>query len=337
MAGRAHGRRYLGLLSAGAALSALVFSPVLTGTAQAGSLPAPAFASVSAATGDVVTSPVGGTSKPTVITQVGASVSVTVYLWTSSAMTTAAAFNKDTTFTLTSGGVSVTRTFLANTPSQAFTTGAFAAPVNQTTVSVSFPDLKGKSAVPSANSLTTFDVLRFVTSATATPGQPYTRNVGKDGADCGEVDALHPFCATVVLPKGAGSLQSAGSIVLGTGLCDDTQYTDCSDAKNSFVLELLADLAGAGYTSTEPATVILTCDKIYCGNGAIKTNVPHFTTAGNGALENVPACAAKGVAPDPNDLTLLGACVDYVQSTRDNAGDTHLWLLFARDSRMSCC
>jgi hypothetical protein len=29
--------------------------------------------------------------------------------------------------------------------------------------------------------------------------------------------------------------------------------------------------------------------------------------------------------------------VDYVQSTRDNAGDTHLWVLFARDARMSCC
>ena len=324
---RAHRRRYLGLLSAGAALSALALSPVLTGTAHAGNLPAPAFASVSAATGDVVTSPVGGPSKPAVITKSGASVTVTVSLWTSSTKTTAAAFNKDTDIKLTSGGVSVTKTFLANVTSQEFTTGAFGSAVNQTTVSVSFPGLKGKSAVPAASSPTVFDVLSFVEGDTA--GAGYTRNVGKDGAVCGEVDAQHPFCATVLLPKGAGS------IVLGIGVCDDTTYTDCKVNRNSFVLELLADLTAAGYTPAEPATVILSCDKIYCGNGAIKNNVPHFTTAGNAALENVPACAAKGVAPGPD--ALFAACVDYVQSTRDNAGDTHLWLLFARDARMSCC
>ena len=201
---RAHRRRYFGLLSAGAALSALALSPVLTGTAHAGSLPAPAFASVSAATGDVVTSPVEGPAKPTVITQAGGTVDVTVSLWTSSAMTTAAAFNKDTDVRLTSGGVSVTRTFRANATSQVFTTGAFGAAVNQTTVSVSFPGLKGKSAIPGANSPTVFDVLTFVAADTAGPG--YTRNVGKGGATCGEVTAQEPFCATVLLPKGAGSI-----------------------------------------------------------------------------------------------------------------------------------
>jgi hypothetical protein len=327
MSARAHGRRYLGLLSAGAALSALVLSPVLTGTAHAGSLPAPAFASVAVNDSDVVTSPVDGTSKPTVITQTGSVVHVTVSLWTSSAKTSPAAFNKDTDFTLTSGGVSVTRTFAANQSSQDFDTAPLGAAVNQTAVSVSFPSLKGKSAVPAASSPTVFDVLSFVVADTA--GAGYTRNVGKGGASCGEVTAQQPFCATVLLPKGAGS------IVLGTGACDDTTYTDCASKKNSFVLELLADLEGAGYSPTEPATVILSCDKIYCGNGAIKNNVPHFTTEGNAALENVPACTAKGVAPGPD--ALFAACVDYVQSTRDNAGDTHLWLLFARDSRMSCC
>ena len=325
MSARAHGRRYLGLLSAGAALSALVLSPVLTGTAHAGSLPAPAFASVSPATGDIVVPPVNGPSRPSVVTAVGGSVTVTVSLWTSSAQTTAAGFNKDTDVTLTSGGVSVTKTFLANTSAQEFTTAAFTKAANQTTVTVSFPGLKGKSAVPAASSPTIFDVLLFVTGDTATG--PYTRNVGKDGADCGEVDATHPFCATVLLPNGAGN------IVLGTGACDDTTYTDCASKKDSFVFELVADLSG--YTPSSPATVILSCDKIYCGNGSIQKNVPHFTIGGNADLENVPACAAKGVAPGPDDL--VGACVDYVQSTRDNAGDTHLWVLFARDSRMSCC
>jgi len=327
---RAHRRRYFGLLSAGAALSALALSPVLTGTAHAGSLPAPAFASVSEATGDVVTSPVSGLAKPTVVTKVGATVTVSISLWTSSAKTTAAAFNKDTDVTLTSGGVSVTRTFLANTRSQTFTTGAFDTAVNQTTVSVSFPGLKGKSAIPAASSPTVFDVLFFAEGDTANTG--YTRNVGKGGATCGEVTPEQPFCATVILPNGAGN---AGNIVVGTGPCDDTTYTDCSAKKNSFVLELLANLTGR-YSATSPATVILSCDKIYCGNGAIKNNVPHLTSDGNAPLEIVPPCAAKGVGPSPDD-ELVDACVDYVQSTRDNAGDTHLYVLFTRDMRGSCC
>ena len=75
------------------------------------------------------------------------------------AKTTPAAFNKDSDVTLTSAGVSVTRTFLANATSQVFTTGAFGAAVNQTTVSVSFPGLKGKSAVPAASSPTVFVAL----------------------------------------------------------------------------------------------------------------------------------------------------------------------------------
>ena len=323
---RAHRRRYLGLLSAGAALSALALSPVLTGTAHADSLPAPAFASVSEATGDVVTSPVGGQAKPTVITQTGASVDVTVSLWTSAAKTTPAAFNKDTDFTLTSGGVSVTRTFPANVTSKVFTTGAFGPAVNQTTVSVSFPSLKGKSAISPASSPTVFDVLTFVAADTA--GAGYTRNVGKGGATCGEVTAQEPFCATVLLPNGAGN------IVVGTGTCGDIAYTGCKVAQNSFVIELLADLTGR-YSATAPATLILSCDKIYCGNGAIKNNVPSLTSLGNAPLADVPACAAKGVGPAPDSL--VDACVDYVQSTRDNAGDTHLYVLFTRDLRGSCC
>ncbi len=330
---RAHRRRYFGLLSAGAALSALALSPVLTGTAHAaGSLPAPAFASVGEATGDVVASPVSLPAKPTVITQVGATVKVTVSLWTSSAKTTAAAFNKDTDFTLTSGGVSVTRTFPANTAVLEFTTGAFGTAVNETTVSVSFPGLKGKSAIPAASSPTVFDVLTFVAADTAAPGQPYTRNVGKGGGTCGEVTAQEPFCATVILPNGAAN---AGNIVVGTGTCGDATFTGCKVSQNSFVLELLADLTGR-YSATSPATVILSCDKIYCGNGAIKNNVPSLTSLGNGPLADVPACAAKGVGPEPGNL-LVDACVDYVQSTRDNAGDTHLYVLFTRDLRGSCC
>jgi hypothetical protein len=153
------------------------------------------------------------------------------------------------------------------------------------------------------------------------------RQVTKTGGSaCGEVTETNPYCATVILPKGAGP-GGTSDIVLATGLCDATVYTGC--ATNSYVVELLADLSQ--YTGAAPATVILDCDKKFCGHGAIKANVPQFAVGGNANLVDLPACTAKGVAP------VNGACVDYVQSTRDNAGDTHLWILFAVDSRMSCC
>lgn len=329
MGGRRLGR-LRGRLNAVVALSALALSSLLAVSgpatvASAGSPPpTPTVATVSAASGDVVTSPVTGTSKPPVITAVGHSVTVTVSLWATSALDTAAAFTRDTDVTLVSGGVSVTRTFTAGLTSQTFSTADFTTAVNHASVTVSFPTLKGKNTIAPASSPTVFDVLRSVTSDSAGPG--YSRSVGADGGPCALVDPQHPYCATVVLPNGAGS--GVGDVVLGTGACDSTTYTRC-DASSSYVFELLADLSG--YSTTSPATVILTCDKAYCGNGPIKANVPSFTISGIGDLQAVPACTAKGVAP------ASGACVDYVQSTRDNAGDTHLWLLFATDARMSCC
>jgi hypothetical protein len=166
-------------------------------------------------------------------------------------------------------------------------------------------------------------VLQFFTLPTTT-GNGYVQRVGKTALECAEVTADNPLCATVILPQG-----SAGQVVLGTGVCDGTIYTKCSDAR-SFVLELLGDL-GTGYTTTAPATVVLSCDKKFCGGGSIQRNVPVFSQGGNTPLEGVPACPAKGVA------NAVGACVDYVQSTRDNAGDTHLYVLFTRDLRGSCC
>lgn len=322
MSGSAGRSRLAAVASAAVSVVALALSPILTaaGPASADSLSTPDYVTVSEVSGDAVTSPVDGDSKPRVITAVGHSVVVTVSLWRSGTTPTAAAFTKDTAVTLTSGGESVSTTFPAATSTQTFATAVFASAVNKTTVTVTFPGLKGKRALPAASSPTTFDVLHFV--ATDSAGSGYARSVGKDGSDCGgQVSAANPYCATVLLPNGGGD------VVLGTGVCDGTAYTGCDPS--SYVFELLADLSG--YTTTSPATVILACDKVYCGKGSIQRNVPRFTTSGNGDLSALPPCPAKGLA------LASGGCVDYVQSTRDNAGDTYLWVLFARDARMSCC
>jgi hypothetical protein len=49
-----------------------------------------------------------------------------------------------------------------------------------------------------------------------------------------------------------------------------------------------------------------------------------------GPVTVAPACPAKGVVGTDQKY-----CVDYVQSTRDNAGDTILYLLFVEDGRAS--
>jgi hypothetical protein len=315
-------------MSVGVALVALSLNPLLAGSAEAGSN---TVASI------VIDSVVGqgvpdGTalSQPSVLTAKDHTISVKVHFTDGPDGTGAAAsFGKATDVALTVsggvGGASVTEVEATDT-SATLVSSMFSGAANNVKVTISVPGLKGKNAIPAATS-GLFDVLLSLTPITDVTTN-FTQQVTRTGGSaCGAVDEANPYCATVILPKGAG-LSGTSDIVLGTGLCDAKDYTgDCPT--NSYVVELLADLSQ--YSGGAPATVILDCDKKFCGKGSIQKNVPQFAVGGNADLVNLLPCAAKGVAPEH------GACVDYVQSTRDNAGDTHLWILFAEDSRMSCC
>jgi hypothetical protein len=264
-------------------------------------------------------------SQPSVLTATGHAITVTVRFLDSTGA--AASFGKATDIKLSTspstGGDSIT-TVGGTATGATLTSAAFTTAANNVRATVSVPGLKGKNAIPTATS-GLFDVLSSLNTVATTPD--FVHQVTKTGgSSCGEVTDTNPYCATVILPQGAGP-DGTSDIILGTGLCDATTYTGC--ATNSYVVELLADLGK--YSGAQPATVILDCDKKFCGHGSIQQNVPQFAVGGNANLVDVPACTAKGVAPTS------GACVDYVQSTRDNAGDTHLWILFAVDSRMSCC
>lgn len=322
MSARARSRRHVGLMAAGAALGALALSPVLTGTAVATS---PAVTSITVGPVLSAFTPPAGTpvaGRPSVLASVGNSVSVHVEFFDVDGVATS--FGKDTDIALaTSGGGSVVRTVGKDATSADLSTADFTSAANQVTVTVSVPTSKGKTAITPVSSTTVFDVLQFFTPP-VTAGAPFVQRVGRTALECGEVTETNPMCATLILPQG-----SAGQIVLGAGACDGTTYTKCR-AASSFILELLGDL-GPGYSTTSPATLVFSCDKKFCGRGSIQRNVPVFTQGGNTDLEPMGACSAKGVA------NAEGACVDYVQSTRDNAGDTHLYVLFTRDFRGSCC
>ena len=193
-------------------------------------------------------------------------------------------------------------------------------PANRIRLSVAFT---GGSTTYSdaATDLHLFDVLSQLRLEDSQPGVAFEQGIGgEDG--CARATAQDPVCGVVILPTGAASSQ----VLLSLGSCDDSAYSGCGDARGS-VVQTLAALDG--YSSTSPATIIIKCDKSLCGGGAIHKQVLSYTLGGNTALTQAVACPGKGrTGAEP-------ACVDYVQSKRDGSGDTHLYLLFTADARVS--
>jgi hypothetical protein len=147
------------------------------------------------------------------------------------------------------------------------------------------------------------------------------------GAPCqvGDGSTVPQTCAELVAPKGV----SNGNAVFTTATC---LTTNCATGNDS-LLQVLADVPHTPAGSRTPAaTVIVSCDKTLCGNGGVTSFVVQASLAGGGALSAAPACKKKALLN-----TSTEACLDYVQSSRDNAGDVHLYLLIPFDSRMSCC
>ena len=175
-----------------------------------------------------------------------------------------------------------------------------------------------------------FDVLSTYNSATPAAEQ----GIGGSDEKCASATAVAPVCGTLLLPNGAASSQ----VFMSLGACDSTAYTRCGNRLGGSIVQVLADLtkpnlANPGqeidlYTNSSPATLILRCDTSLCGTGAIRGIPVNFTLSGNGALGPAPACPRKGTVGRSQDL-----CVDYVQSKRDGASDTILYLLFTGDLR----
>jgi hypothetical protein len=173
-----------------------------------------------------------------------------------------------------------------------------------------------------------FDVL-----IESNPVAPNARTVigGQNGTatEC-NATADATVCADLV-PPAAGF--TAGGL-FSRGICSTTD--SCKDT-------YIQALAALPANPLDPATLIMKCDKDRCGVGAIKkqtllvTLSPDPSSALGGDV-TAPACASKGVvtydATKPYSSRNAPFCVDYVQSTRDNAGDTILYLLFILDAKV---
>lgn len=168
---------------------------------------------------------------------------------------------------------------------------------------------KGTSPVPSAP----FDVQSTYT--TNPQGSPLTQIGGTSTADGCNATPGSPICADLLLPAG-----SSTSILMSTGLCNG--FATCAGS----VVQALVGLDN--YSRSNPATLIVKCDKTLCGGGSISKQQLLVQLTPADPLTTAPPCPAKNTIGATQDF-----CVDYVQSTRDNAGDTWLYLLLYKDAR----
>ena len=286
---------------------------------------APVRISLDSVTSDV-TAP-GGTPNnaiPSVLVQIGGTVHLGVSFYDASGAP--ASFSKDTSLQVTSNRPGLTQ--LTGTALKGATTATldvrFTQAANQVSLTVSVPGRAGVGITPGTSSpAQLFDVVSQLQFESSAPNTSFQRGIGGDDSQCTHATPANPVCGIAILRHGAQSAQ----VLLSLGLCDTT-YAGCGSVKGS-VVQTLADLSGL-YTKTDPAILLIKCDKTLCGVGAIQSKLLSFSLNGNDALQQAPPC--------PGKLTIgatQSACVDYVQSNRDNSGDTHLYLLFTQDMRGS--
>jgi hypothetical protein len=184
-------------------------------------------------------------------------------------------------------------------------------PANGVTLTVS---VKGSTITPGT---TTVDVVgKFVTSGASLTG---IGAGGGAGVPC--VPTSTPgdqTCGDLIIPAGL----TVPDQLLTQGLCT----TDCKYAGGS-VLQWLADVSGV--SKTNPVTFVAKCDKSLCSGKGIWTYHVFAQTDASIAPIQSPACDSKGVVNANSDF-----CTDYVQSTRDGAGDVLLYVLFAADAKI---
>jgi hypothetical protein len=139
---------------------------------------------------------------------------------------------------------------------------------------------------------------------------------GGPGTPCDPTPA-DPNCGDLILPS--NSTVSTGLLLAqGCGLANCVQ---------SYLQLLFGTTADADRAN--PFTFVAKCDKSVCAGKGIKTYKLSVSLDANAPPTTSPACTNKGVVNANAEF-----CTDYVQSTRDGAGDVLLYLLFIRDAKI---
>jgi hypothetical protein len=303
---------------------AVLVGAAVAATNPAGAVPPPSPTGISAAA-STDNSTLGG-AVPAVLVAAGSPFTLTVTLTPAGA-----AFNTDTKLSLTAslpsgahpgGSLSPASIVMPGGVNSAQFSVSYSAVDNGVQVTVSVAKASGKISHVTPGTTAAFDVLKTVEIFPATEPSLGT-GLGVGDAGCTS-DSTEPECGTVVLPRGFSSQNGA----LSLGACT----SDLGCTAGSQVVEFIADL-GSAYSPQDPATLIIRCSKQLCAGKAVSSYTLKVSFSATGPLNLVSApCATKGVALDAAGNTF---CTDYVQSHRDNAGDTLLYLLFVHDFRGS--
>jgi hypothetical protein len=315
------------LLTVGAGL---VVGP--TGAVAAPPLPAVAVAITSIVNDDPTVAIPTTPGAPVALLRAGDTFTVTATLVNKNGGAVAVSNSQDTTLTLTAaraswaGGVDPTAVVPAKGTTATFSGMALAASTGDVTLTGTVTSGSDAALLLKAGSTPQFDLLNTITNVAiptgghqASPNGPDTPCQVGDGSTGSDPQT----CAELIAPNGV-----TGNAVFTTATC---LTTNCVGTNS--LLQVLADVPHTAANSRTPAaTIIVTCDKTLCSNGGVTSFVLQASLAGGGALAPAPPCKKKGLL---NSST--SACLDYVQSTKDNAGDVHLFLLIPFDSRMSCC
>jgi hypothetical protein len=322
------------LLTVGAGL---VVGP--TGAVAAPPLPAVAVAITSIVNDDPTVAIPTTPGAPVALLRAGDTFTLTATLVNKNGGAVAFSNSQETTVTLSATGASwapspgtpnPTRVIPAKGTMAIFSGVALADPTGDVTLTATAtaPDA---ALVLKAGSTPQFDLLNTITNVAiptgghqASPNGPDTPcQVGDGGTNSDGTPRLPQTCAELIAPNGV-----TGNAVFTTATC---LTTNCVGTNS--LLQVLADVPHTAANSRTPAaTIIVTCDKTLCSNGGVTSFVVQASLAGGGGLDPAPPCKKKGLL---NSST--SACLDYVQSTKDNAGDVHLFLLIPFDVRAMCC
>jgi hypothetical protein len=138
-----------------------------------------------------------------------------------------------------------------------------------------------------------------------------------------------PTCGFLLLHNGA-----SGDVLMSVGSC--AGITSClkNGATSAELVTATANLKDTEgvplYSKAAPATIILGCDKTLCGQGGVAKFPVAVDLNDSGTFTTLANCPAKGVVGADQE-----ACVDSVQSTKDNAGDVYTYVLFVHDIRIT--
>lgn len=291
------------ILGLGALVTATLVGTDLATAAPPGPAPTITISAVSTPTITVPTTP--GSGAPFVVQDVAFDVAVTTSVPLAANKTT------DLVLTVESGpntGLVFPGSIAAGATTTTFSGIVLPDPGNGVRIQVAV-DERRTDVVPDTE---TFDVLQDQFDAPSSSSLTGFGGGGGVGKECSPT-STDQVCGDVLLNDASGVLSN---LLLARG------------ASNSF-LQVLVALDPAKYNRTNPLVVVAKCDKSKCGGAGIKKFSVLVQIAPTDPLVKSPACSAKGVVDAGKDF-----CTDYVQSTRDNAGDLLMVVLLRVDAKI---